>query len=297
LQIEPEQAFEAKYLQKMILFKQQAQLSHFLNQQKQTGAKTGFVPTMGALHAGHISLINYSKSSCDITVSSIFVNPTQFNDPKDFEKYPVTISNDINMLEQAGCDVLFLPNAAEIYPEGMQNLPRYDVGYLETVLEGKYRPGHFQGVCQVVHRLLDIVQPARLFLGQKDFQQCMVIKKLVEITGLGTGVIICPTLRETDGLAMSSRNMRLNKAEREKAVLLSQALEFIKKEIKPGYLEDLKQRAINYLNAEGFKTDYVEIATAENLALQQYWDGTAPLVALVAAYLNEVRLIDNLLLY
>jgi pantoate--beta-alanine ligase len=152
-------------------------------------------------------------------------------------------------------------------------------------------------VCQVVHRLLDIVQPARLFLGQKDFQQCMVIKKLVEITGLGTGVIICPTLRETDGLAMSSRNMRLNKAERKKAVLLSQALEFIKKEIKPGYLEDLKQRAINYLNAEGFKTDYVEIATAENLALQQYWDGTAPLVALVAAYLNEVRLIDNLLLY
>lgn len=281
----------------MILFQQQADISHFIAQKKQSGAQIGFVPTMGALHDGHISLISNSKNDCDITVSSIFVNPTQFNDPKDFEKYPVTINTDIDALEQAGCDVLFLPSVAEVYPNGMQNLPQYDLGYLETVLEGQYRPGHFQGVCQVVHRLLDIVKPGMLFLGQKDFQQCMVIKKMIAVTGLDTGVTICPTLRESDGLAMSSRNMRLNAAEREKAVLISQVLNFIKKEIKPGYLEDLKIRAVNYLNAEGFKTDYVEIAAAENLTLQEFWDGKLPLVALAAAYLNEVRLIDNMLLY
>jgi pantoate--beta-alanine ligase len=281
----------------MIVFHSQADISQFIAQKKLNGAQIGFVPTMGALHAGHISLINNSKDTCNITVSSIFVNPTQFNDPKDFEKYPVTITADMDALEKAGCDVLFLPPVTEIYPNGMQHLPQYDLGYLETVLEGKYRPGHFQGVCQVVHRLLDIVKPGVLFLGQKDFQQCMVIKKLISLTGLETGVVICPTLRETNGLAMSSRNMRLNTAERQKAVLISQTLNFIKNEIKPGYLEDLKDRAVNYLNAEGFKTDYVEIASAENLEPQEFWDGRMPLVALAAAYLNEVRLIDNMLLY
>lgn len=281
----------------MILFHKQTDISQFIAQKKQSGAVIGFVPTMGALHPGHISLINNSKKDCSITVSSIFVNPTQFNDPKDFEKYPVTIDSDIDGLEKAGCDVLFLPSAAEVYPGGMQHLPQYDLGYLETILEGKYRPGHFQGVCQVVHRLLDIVKPDHLYLGQKDFQQCMVIKRLIALTGLHTLVTICPTLRETDGLAMSSRNMRLTAAEREKAVLISQVLGFIKQELKPGYLEDLKERAVQYLTAEGFKVDYIEIASADNLELQQFWNGQLPLVAIAAAYLNEVRLIDNMLLH
>ncbi len=281
----------------MILFKKAAEISAFLEKQGQKGIKTGFVPTMGALHNGHISLISNSKLACDLTISSIFVNPTQFNDPKDFEKYPITLSSDIDALEMAGCDVLFLPSVAEIYPNGTSTLPHYDLGFLETVLEGKYRPGHFQGVCQVVHRLLDIVQPDVLFLGQKDFQQCMVIKKLIELTGMHTAVTVCPTLREAGGLAMSSRNMRLNAEERAKAVLISQTLGFIKKEIKPGYLGDLKQRAADYLSAEGFKVDYVEIAAAETLVLQDFWDGREQLVTLAAAYLNEVRLIDNMLLY
>lgn len=281
----------------MILFKKAAEISAFLKKQQEKGARTGFVPTMGALHNGHISLINNSKQQCDVTISSIFVNPTQFNDPADFEKYPITISSDIDALEKAGCDVLFLPSVAAIYPDGTKQLPHYNLGFLETVLEGKYRPGHFQGVCQVVHRLLDIVKPGMLFLGQKDFQQCMVIKKLIELTGMHTTVTVCPTLRETDGLAMSSRNMRLNAAERAKAVLISQTLGFIKQEIKPGYLGDLEQRAVNYLAAEGFKVDYVEIARADTLELPEFWDGSEPLVALAAAYLNEVRLIDNMLLY
>jgi len=224
------------------------------------------------------------------------VNPTQFNNSKDLEKYPVTLESDIDALESAGCDVLFLPDKQEVYPVGMTGLATYELGYLETVLEGKYRPGHFQGVCQVVDRLLKMVRPGFLFLGQKDYQQCMVITKLVELTGASTSIIICPTLREKDGLAMSSRNMRLNETERSKAVCIYDTLCFIKQELKPGYLEDLKERAAQYLAAEGFKVDYVEIANAANLQIQAEWDGKTPLVALIAAYLNEVRLIDNMVL-
>jgi pantoate--beta-alanine ligase len=279
----------------MILLKKPAELSAYIAEKKKQGNSIGFVPTMGALHNGHISLITNSKQDNNITVCSIFVNPTQFNQVKDFEKYPITIEKDIDILEKNGCDVLLLPSAQEIYPDGTKNLPHYQLGYLETVLEGKYRPGHFQGVCQVVHRLLNIVQPHHLYLGQKDYQQCMVIKKLVELTRLNINVKVCATLRENDGLAMSSRNIRLNEQERKMAVKISEALSFIKKEIKPGYIEDLKERAVQYLATENFKVDYVEIANADNLGIVETWDGKQKLVALAAAYLNEVRLIDNML--
>jgi pantoate--beta-alanine ligase len=281
----------------MILFKKSADIKEFLQQKRSSGFTTGFAPTMGALHKGHISLINNSKKICNITVTSIFVNPTQFNDKSDFEKYPVTINSDIELLEAAGCDVLFLPEVNEIYPDGTSKLPHYNLGYLETVLEGKYRPGHFQGVCQVVHRLLEIVEPDQLFLGQKDYQQCMVIKKMIAITGLDTTVTICSTLREDSGLAMSSRNMRLTPQEREKAAVINATLNFIKREIKPGYTEDLKLRAFNHLIAEGFIPDYIEIADADTLEIINNWNGKIKIVALAAAFLNNVRLIDNLPLW
>jgi pantoate--beta-alanine ligase len=280
----------------MILFKNITELSAYIAETKKNGNTIGFAPTMGALHNGHISLINNAKKDTDIAVCSIFVNPTQFNQAKDFEKYPITIEKDIDLLEKNGCDVLFLPSAQEIYPDGTKNLPHYDLGYLETVLEGQYRPGHFQGVCQVVHRLLNFVQPHNLYLGQKDYQQCMVIKKLIELAHLKINVIICTTLRENDGLAMSSRNMRLNEQERKMAVKISETLSFLKKEIKPGYLQDLKERANQYLTAENFKVDYVEIAHADDLTIAENWDGKQKIVALAAAYLNEVRLIDNMIL-
>ena len=280
----------------MILFKSTADIRFFLDEMRKRGNSIGYVPTMGALHKGHISLIVNSKKVNQITVSSIFVNPTQFNNPKDFEKYPVTLQSDIDLLEQNGCDVLFLPTVAEMYPTGFNNNKSYNLGYLETVLEGKYRPGHFQGVCQVVDRLLQIVQPHNLYLGQKDYQQCMVIKKMIELVQMNINVIVCATLREGDGLAMSSRNMRLNKQEREQAVRISEVLLFIKKEIKAGYIGDLEERAIQYLSAAGFKVDYVTIATADTLELLEYWDGSKNIVALAAAYMNEVRLIDNMLL-
>ena len=277
----------------MIIFKKKIDISNYIVNYKKTSGKIGFIPTMGALHKGHISLIEASKKTDTLTICSIFVNPTQFNNKADFEKYPVTIEKDIDLLEKAGCNVLFLPSVEEIYPADSSTTLPYELGFIETVLDAKYRPGHFQGVCNVVQRLLDIVQPNTIYLGQKDYQQCMIIKKLTELIQSPTQIIICPTLRESDGLAMSSRNMRLTSVERIKAVKISEVLLFIKQEIKPGNLQDLKQRCINYLTNEGYNVDYVEIADATNLTLLQNWDGKTKLVALVAAFLNEVRLIDN----
>lgn len=282
----------------MILFKKENSLKQWIDAQQRKGVKVGFVPTMGALHPGHISLIESSRKDNNITVSSIFVNPTQFNDPKDFEKYPVTIEKDIWQLELAGCDILFLPKVDEIYPNGIAATQYYDLGELETLLEGKFRPGHYQGVCQVVHRLLEIVHPDNLYLGQKDYQQCMVISRLVELMGINdkTNINICPTLRETDGLAMSSRNMRLSEAERVKAVLIFQSLSYIKDNLVAGETDRIKNKAIAMLSDEGFRVDYIEIADAKTLEPISNWDGKKKLVALAAAFLNEVRLIDNLLL-
>ncbi|MEO6491109.1 MAG: pantoate--beta-alanine ligase, partial [Ferruginibacter sp.] len=279
----------------MILLKSAKELAEFIQQARSNKRSIGFVPTMGALHKGHLSLIDRSRLQTGLTVCSIFVNPTQFNNPEDFKKYPVTIETDIDMLEEHGCDLLFLPRVDEIYIPGTETI-HYDLGYLETVLEAAYRPGHFQGVCQVVDRLLQIVDPDILYLGQKDLQQCMVIKKLTELKRFQTNLIICPTLREVDGLAMSSRNKRLNEVERNTAVLIYETLLKIKHALRTGSLQELKQNAINNLTGEGFKVDYVEIADADTLELQTEWDGKKNIVALIAAYINDVRLIDNMLL-
>jgi pantoate--beta-alanine ligase len=281
----------------MILFKKAADVNSWLLRSKAAGQKVGFVPTMGALHLGHTSLIQASKQAGgSISVCSIFVNPAQFNDAKDFDNYPSTIEKDIDALEKAGCDVLFLPSVSEMYPAGMENAKTYELGYLETVLEGKYRPGHFQGVCLVVHRLLNIILADDLYLGQKDYQQCMVIKKLVELENINTTVHICPTLREPGGLAMSSRNMRLTAAAKEHALKIFETLSYLKKNIKPGDLNELKQTAVNNLTNAGFKVDYVEIADAANLEIINHWDDNKKLVAVAAAFLGDVRLIDNMLL-
>lgn len=251
---------------------------------------------MGALHAGHISLIGESRKKAGMTVCSIFVNPTQFNDPGDFAKYPITLDRDMEALEKAGCDLVFLPSVKDIYPESQPHSDQYELGYLESLLEGQYRPGHFQGVCTVVDRLLNMVRPDHLFLGQKDYQQCMVIRKLLELTGRSDRVHlhICPTLREPNGLAMSSRNMRLSAEERITAATLYQVLTEIREQLRPGSLHALKTRALDRLKQAGFRPDYAEIADAITLEPASTWDGKQSLVALVAAYLGDVRLIDNL---
>lgn len=282
----------------MILFKNADALRNYLEEQAKNGKKTGFVPTMGALHKGHLLLAETCKKENDIGIVSIFVNPTQFNDPGDFKNYPVTLEEDIKAVEQAGSDVLFLPSVEEIYPNGMEQKKIYPLGYLEEILEGKFRPGHFQGVCMVVDRLLEIVGPDRLYLGQKDYQQCMVIKKLIDLLGKSSEVqpVICPTLREPDGLAMSSRNLRLNATERKLAPAIYESLQYIRSNIPVEEPAILKSTMTESLTKKGFRVDYVEIADAATLEPVNEWDGKQDLVTLAAAYLNEVRLIDNLVL-
>lgn len=281
----------------MILLKKAFTIAKYIAKLKKKGVTIGFVPTMGALHAGHISLINQSKSTCDVTVSSIFINPTQFNDPKDFEKYPVTIDNDILLLEKAGCDLLFLPSIAEIYPKGTANAEQYNLGEIEFLLEGKYRSGHFQGVCQVVSQLLNIVQPDHLFLGQKDYQQCVVIKKLIQLMHAPIQLIIAQTVREPTGLAMSSRNARLNNTQRLAASAISKMLFYIKDNVNTSSLPSLEQYAAHFLLDAGFnKVDYVSIADAETLQPVYSSSEKNKMVVLIAAFIGEVRLIDNLVL-
>lgn len=279
----------------MILINTIKQAKKVLDSFRINNKTIGFVPTMGALHQGHIALIKTCKKTTDICICSIFINPTQFNNKTDFEKYPVTIEQDIDLLEAAGCDILFLPTVKEMYPA---NSPKwhYQLGYVEKILEGKYRPGHFQGVCQIVDKLLSIVMPHILFIGQKDYQQCMVIKKLVQLKKYDVHIEIVPTIRQKNGLALSSRNMRLTLAEKKNATNIHKTLLYVKQHLKPGNIKELKKSATLLLNTKGFKTDYVEIADAATLKPINKWDGKKPLVALIAAYLHEVRLIDNMLL-
>jgi pantoate--beta-alanine ligase len=287
----------------MIIFKKAKDLQYHLDQRRQTDhippgmqAGIGFVPTMGALHDGHLSLLKISKSENQVTVCSIFVNPAQFNDPKDFEKYPSTLEQDIYKLETNGCDILFLPPVKEIYPEEINMKKHYDLGYLETILEGEYRPGHFQGVCMAVERLLAIVLPDNLYLGQKDYQQCMIIKRLIGLMGLEKRIQTktCPIVREKDGLAMSSRNTRLSPEQRAKATALYETLIFLKQNIGKGSLADLKNEATTLLKRKKFKTDYVEIADAQTLKPINEWDSRTNIIGLVAVHVNGVRLIDNM---
>ncbi|WP_205511119.1 pantoate--beta-alanine ligase [Longitalea arenae] len=283
----------------MIIFKYAGALARYIHQQKNAGKQTGFVPTMGALHDGHIALIDRSKKDTDLTVCSIFVNPTQFNNPVDYQKYPNTIEKDIMKLEAAGCDVLFLPAIAEMYPNGTSGLEQYDLGYLETLLEGKYRPGHFQGVCQVMNRLLTMVQPHLLFMGQKDYQQCMVVSRLLQLMQSSITLITCPTLREPDGLAMSSRNLRLSPEDRHKATAIYKSLTLIKEAYNQHIAwAVIKDKATKLLTGAGFRIDYVELADANTLepaVANADSKDEQPRVALIAAFLSDVRLIDNML--
>ena len=281
----------------MIIYKEVAALKKKIKAIRKSGKTIGFAPTMGALHQGHISLITASRKQCDITVCSIFVNPTQFNDKIDFDKYPKTISNDIFLLETSGCDILFLPEVEEIYPFGMHATTHYNLGDVEYILEGKYRPGHFQGVCQVVHRLLDIVNPNYLFMGQKYYQQCMVIKSLVNLVKKEVRMVIVKTVREETGLAMSSRNLRLSYEQKKNAPGIFTILNYIKTNLSSVPIPQLETDSKNYLLNNGFsKVDYVSIADADTLQPGADVSEVKRLVALVAAFTGGVRLIDNMLL-
>lgn len=275
-------------------------MRHYLEEQRTLGKKIGFVPTMGALHDGHISLVQQCLSTVEgmVCVASIFVNPTQFNDKKDYEKYPITIDQDLEMLLKAGCEVVFLPSVDEIYPNGLQTDIAVDLGFLETTLEAAHRPGHFQGVVQVVKILLDKVQPDFLFLGQKDYQQCMVITRLVEAFNMPVEIVICPTKREVSGLAMSSRNRRLSDQETALATNLSKILFEIKKNYKRKMPKEWVVYGMQFL--KGFpeiSLEYLSVVDGKTLQEIQDWQDTKNAVALIAAKIGTVRLIDNLTIY
>ncbi|MEZ2443137.1 pantoate--beta-alanine ligase [Chitinophaga sp. RCC_12] len=283
----------------MYLFKRSTDLKKHLDLVRKSNKSIGFVPTMGALHAGHLSLIQAARQENDVVVCSIFVNPTQFNDPKDFEKYPITIEEDIKKLNNVSTDILFLPSVEEMYPEGLESDLHYDFGDLETILEGKFRPGHFQGVGRIVHKLLDIVQPDQLFMGQKDLQQCLIVRRLLVITHSPVKLVVCPTEREKDGLAMSSRNARLSPAARKKAVGIYQALLHIKNNFGKGlHFMEGAHEAFDALKTQGFEPEYVDILQLDNDTLVHLDQppGNATVVVAVAAWLDGVRLIDNMVL-
>ncbi len=270
----------------------QAQLS----QERAVGAFIGFVPTMGYLHEGHLALVRRSKAENDITVVSIFVNPVQFNNAEDLEKYPRDLERDLALLEGENTDMVFVPETREMYPDEQHQV--YDLGLLDTVMEGLHRPGHFQGVARVVHRLFDIVKPDRAYFGMKDFQQLQVIHRLVDLEKLNILVIPCETVREPDGLAMSSRNVRLGVEERRNAPLIYQALQHAIQLRSVHQPEVVAARVADRLKAiPGFTLEYFEIADAMNMQPLKNWsDSTAGAVGCVAGYLGGVRLIDNVLL-
>lgn len=257
------------------------------------GATIGFVPTMGALHDGHLSLIKQAQQQCDVVVCSIFVNPTQFNDPKDLEIYPRPIQDDIKKLEQVNCDVLFNPDVTEMYA-GNETW-HLDIGELEGLLEGKFRPGHYQGVTQVVFKLFDIVKPDLAFFGQKDYQQVLVINRMVSLLHMPVKIMMCPIEREADGLAMSSRNIHLTPADRQHALILSKTLNRVKRDFNPDHIAQLQQTAVKSINNEpGVVLAYFEIADGETLLPAN--KDTKNFVALVAATVGKTRLIDNVVL-
>ena len=281
----------------MVIFKSASALGDFLGKQDQNEAKVGFIPTMGALHEGHISLINRARQDGMLAVCSIFLNPTQFNDRSDYEKYPVSTDKDILMLVKAECDVLFLPSVEEIYPGGPGETESYSFGYLDNILEGATRPGHFRGVGQVVGRLLAIVKPNRIYLGQKDYQQCLVIGQLLEILKLDDlNLSICPTLREADGLAMSSRNRRLTDPQRAIAGSIYQCLVSIQAKKGTTSFSIVKKECTDLLEHKGFQIDYVALATSGDLTLLDDYQDDIEMIALIAVKIGGIRLIDNILL-
>jgi pantoate--beta-alanine ligase len=280
----------------MEIFNQIAPLKAFIHAQKQRGKSIGLVPTMGALHAGHLSLIEASKKENSITVCSIFVNPTQFNNPADLLKYPRTFDKDTLLLEKVECDAVFYPDNTEMYPE--TSLIKFDFSHLDKVMEGKFRPGHFSGVALVVSKLFHIVEPDHAYFGQKDWQQFAVIRQLSEELKFNLKLHSEPTSREQDGLAMSSRNLRLNEQQREQAIVFFRALTAAKTILLSGKsISEAKNLVKEIIEQQpGTILEYFEVADSKNLnLLENVKDSNRPIMC-IAGFIGEIRLIDNMFL-
>lgn len=269
------------------------ELQEHLNSARLAGSSIGLVPTMGALHEGHLSLISAAEKNDDLIVVSIFVNPTQFNNPADLERYPRTLEKDLNMLADKCVDYVFIPSVKEMYPE--KDTRTFDLAPLDSVMEGRYRPGHFNGVAQIVSKLFEAVRPHRAYFGQKDFQQLAIIRKLVNILQMNIEIIGCPIVREKDGLAMSSRNQLLSVRQREAAPLIYKTLGKAVR-LKDKYtIEEIKQFVESTINQDPqMKLEYFEIVDDQNLTPLSDWTEAVNKVACIAVHLGEIRLIDNI---
>jgi len=268
-------------------------LQPILNDQRKKGLSIGFVPTMGALHQGHLSLVEIAGQQTDFVVVSIFVNPTQFNDKGDLSRYPRDLQKDVDLLSASPCRLVFAPEPEEIYPE--PDTRKFNFGMLEQVMEGEFRPGHFNGVAQVVSRLFDIVQPDKAFFGQKDFQQLAIIRELVRKLELFLEIVSCPIIREADGLAMSSRNMLLDPDQRLNAAHISATLFEAANKINDISVEQLCQWVIHGINQnEYLNTEYFEIVNEKTLLPVKNWSDPGKKVGCIAVHCGKIRLIDNI---
>ena len=277
----------------MKVLKSKKTLIDYVERQREMGKKIGFAPTMGALHEGHLSLYKAAKKENDEVISSIFVNPTQFNNPDDFQKYPKTLEKDLELLEKAGVDAVYVPNVEEMYPDGL-NSKKYDFERLENEMEGKYRPGHFDGVGTIVEELFRQVQPHNAYFGEKDYQQLAIIKKMVEKTKLPVKIHGVPTLREEDGLAMSSRNVRLTETQRKEATIIYETLTKVKEWFKVLSVEEIKLRVLEIFRNSNFELEYFVIADEKTLKETDYFYKDKNYRAFIVAYADTVRLIDNM---
>jgi pantoate--beta-alanine ligase len=276
----------------MQIFKEIGPLKQHLQQKKKDGFSVGLVPTMGALHEGHLSLIRASKAATGVTVCSLYVNPTQFNNPKDLEKYPRTLEKDIRLLESADCNVLFAPETPVMYERPATI--RFDFGDLDKVLEGKFRPGHFSGVATVVSKLFHIVDPDDAFFGQKDYQQLQIVTKLVEELKFNIRIHGVPIMREPDGLAMSSRNQRLSEEEKKRAIILYESLSDARRKLLIGRSwPDVHEEVTGKFRKEQLELEYFELLNRDNLTDVIKVDIRNGIL-LIAAHVGPVRLIDNM---
>lgn len=277
----------------MLIIKSLPDALSLVKSHKQSGKKIGFVPTMGALHDGHISLVAKSKSENDFTIVSVFVNPTQFNNPDDLKKYPRTEQADIQILENSGCDAVFFPSVEDIYPKG-ENSDEFNFDGIENQMEGKFRPGHFNGVATVVKRFFEIVQPDKAYFGEKDFQQLRIIQELVKKSNLQLQIIPVSIMRENDGLAMSSRNTRLTKEMREESPKIYQILSEAKEFLKSNSIEATKKFVQEKFNSTKLDLEYFEIADEKTLQSVSEKEENQSLRGFVAVFAGEIRLIDNI---
>ncbi|WP_025763166.1 pantoate--beta-alanine ligase [Dyadobacter tibetensis] len=280
----------------MHVFTTVSELQVHLKQARNQGQQIGLVPTMGALHQGHLSLISQALADNDLVVCSIFVNPTQFNNREDLAKYPRTEEQDLDLLRKAGCHIAFVPEVAEIYPVPSQL--RLDFGPLETVMEGKSRPGHFNGVGIVVSKLFHITLPDRAYFGQKDLQQVAIIKQLVEDLSFPIDLVVVPTLREPTGLALSSRNQRLSTIERQRAPLVFEQLSLARQHLEEGMpIAGVSEALVAYFaSTADFRLDYFEVVDPKTLQPLERYNKSQEAALCIAIYLGSVRLIDNLLI-